>query len=305
MFAIMMHLSCSCIHRLQSNRTLFNYQPALLSKMPLYCKLHKASLIAILLSISPLLVLGQLPSDAEKSYLSNDSYSQYPPWIPESQGLLVFTFRTTQPNCLLVYMDSGQPGLGQFFKLSLVQGVLEARVFGLSFKSEQFTTGEGLNNNENHTISIELNTVASQFTMTLDDLQPEMFSYHPFFPHIGIGGLYFSGIPNNIDVVSESLVRDDENFNGCLMNVRYSNDSTSESDLMAVSLLVENAVTEGCADLCEGVECGGGVCVELYPVGFCNCRGTGMLGASCTEGKLYIHLKPIPDYLISGLKYSP
>ena len=221
----------------------------------------------------------------------------------------MFTFRTTQPNCLLVYMDSGQPGDAPFFKLSLVQGVLEARVLGASLALESVTVGEDLSDNQNHTVSVELNAAGGSFTMTVDGLMSQQLSYfNSFFPHVGTNGLYFGGIPDHIEVASGSMVRDDENFNGCLINVRYSNISTSVSDLMPVDPLIENAVTEQCNDVCEGVECGAGVCVELYPVGVCSCRGTGMLGANCTEGKLYfgIHpLKPIPDYLISDLKCSP
>lgn len=258
------------------------------SKMPLHCKLDKASLIAILLTISPLLALSQLPSNATKSYLTDDSYSLYTPWMPSSQGLLVFTFRTTNPNGLLVYMYSN-PSLF-YFKLSLLNGALVAEIIDpvdFSFSAIIITIEENVNDNENHTVSILLDNINEQFLVTLEGQSPTLVRYSsPFFEdaHIGENGLFFGGAPEI----------DDRHFVGCLMNIRYSNDSTQTSDLTPMSPLAEVSVTDGCINPCDGVECGAGVCVEHFPMGFCDCRGTQLLGANCTEDPA-VHARTFTD----------
>ena len=201
----------------------------------------------------------------------------------------MFTFRTYH-NGLLMYMDSlpreSDQMLGTYFILNLVDGVLETEVLMLStFMMNTERIGENLNDNENHTVSVLLDVVNTELTVTLDGSSITVSYDHGDLTdqNIGTSGLYFGGVPD-IHTVFLSGAENFEHYDGCIMGIRYSNETIG---LMPETPIAENAVTEGCIviDPCDGVECGAGVCVS--PHGICDCRRTGMLGASCTEGKVF------------------
>ncbi len=265
-------------------------------------ELHfKASLL--LLSVFPLLSLGQLPSSASKSYLSDDSYSLYPPWLVD-EGRLEFSFKTSHRNALLLYFESNAEFSGEFFKLSLVNGVLTAEIISTtSFLPVQVSiANQHLNDNQVHTVAVHHDRPSLRFTIQLDQSAPERtINYQAFFPgglnHIAESGLYFGGVPENFTAHVGSSAPSDPHFIGCIINVRYSNDSTQPAnstnnstqpaDLFEAFPQEEVSVTAGCVDdidPCEEVECGDGVCVPSFSVGICDCRGTNKLGANCTEG---------------------
>ncbi len=262
-------------------------------------ELHfKASLL--LLSVFPLLSLGQLPSSASKSYLSDDSYSLYPPWSVD-EGRLEFSFKASHRNGLLLYFDSNAL-FGAFFKLSLVNGVLTAEIIStISFLPVQVSIGnQHLNDNQVHTVAVHHIRSNNRFIIQLDQSVSETFNYLNIVPelnHIAESGLYFGGVPENFTSQTGGSAPSDPHFIGCIMNVRYSNDSTQLADLFEAFPQEEVSVTAGCVDPCEEVECGDGVCVPSFPVGICDCRGTNKLGANCTEG---MHSIDIIMYVIIG-----
>ena len=261
--------------------------------MELQSMIFKASLL--LLTVLPLLSNGQLLSNASKSYLTNGSYSLYPQWlVEENQGRLDFSFRSSQRSGLLMYTEGSDDSLriGEFFKLSLIDGDLAAEVIdSVTFLPVATVLKKCVADNQVHTVTLLHNARARQFTIRIDGDIPQNVIYAILSTdmenHISDSGLYFGGVPDDLgglDPLLSSSAHSDPHFVGCIMDIRYSNDSTDNKDLTEKLSMEEVAITEGCVDFCEGVECGVGVCVPRFPVGICDCRGTNKLGVNCSEG---------------------
>ncbi len=254
--------------------------------------LFKASLSVLLLSLnSPLFShCQQLPSNAtSKSYLTNDSYSLYPAWLVQEQGRLDFSFRTSHRNGLLLYMEGNNFGLGEFFKLSLANGDLIAEILDTSVFVPSITTlSERLNDDGVHTVVIQHNPQDLQFTIRIDGRIPINIHYNLLptsVKRISESGVYIGGVPDNLASLHGSSAPLDPHFIGCIMDIRYSTNSTAVEDLIVETAIEEVSVVEGCVDFCASVNCGGvGTCVPTYPVGICDCRDSNTLGANCTEG---------------------
>lgn len=258
--------------------------------------IFKASLL--LISMLPLFTLAQQLSNTTKSYLTNESFTLYPPWIVQAsnQGSIRFSFRTSQQNGLLLYMDGNAFGddipslaIVQYFKLSVVNGTLAVEIFDLDTLNPSITIiREHINDGQVHTVLInhQKNTGTGSLTIMLDGyitLTYQLFSNED----IGASGLYIAGVNGHQSLMDRANT--DIHFVGCIMDLRYSNDSIQDNDLLPQAPMVEEeSVVEQCVDPCEGVNCGGGVCVGTFPVGTCDCRNTGLLGPDCTEGMCYV-----------------
>lgn len=159
---------------------------------------------------------------------------------------------------------------------------------------QSLTLGSGmfLNDNQPHTLTIYHNPDLQRFEYVLDsDAAVRVPHLAGVTPDFGPGGVFLGGVPPTITALA-ALVNETF-FIGCLEDVLLAN-STISSSSVANSVLqglglvrVGGNVQDGCVDPCLAVSCGQGVCVRRWPDrAFCDCRGTGMMGASCSEGEL-------------------
>lgn len=211
---------------------------------------------------------------------------QYPPWVVDSEGMIILSFRTSESDALLLYMETGTSRQG-YFRVRLLNGALN---IDLSRRPSPFqmyehvveVLGEHLNDNRLHNVSVIRNRASNQYEISLDNVNSVTISLGA--TSTATGSLYIGGVPKTLVPVTDSLL-DDTHFIGCLEDIKYSNTSILIDQLEHHAPVVENGVRENCVDPCSGVNCGSGVCVPRWPTGFCNCQATDLLGVSCTEGK--------------------
>ena len=241
--------------------------------------------VHIMFVILPLIAHCQQTS----KFLNSESFAEYPPWVVVSQGLLKLSFRTSESDGLLLYMDDGFTN-GNFFRTRLLNGVLNIDLLGNDFSTlpqpVAEVLGEHLNDNCLHNVSVRQDHTNAQFMISLDNLAPVTMTYREFET---TSSLFVGGISSSLRPAT-SNVTDDPHFVGCLVDIQYSNTSTVIEQLEYILPITDknvvNNLGENCVDPCEGVSCGSGVCIARWPTGFCDCRGTNMLGESCTEGEL-------------------
>ena len=245
--------------------------------------------VHLMFVIFPLIAHCQQTSNS-KTFLNSESFEEYPPWVVVSQGLLKLSFRTSESDGLLLYMDDGMIN-GDFFRTRLLNGVLNIDLLGNDFFTSTLpqpvseVLGEHLNDNCLHNVSVLRDHTNTQFVISLDNLAPVTMTYTEFATS---SSLFVGGVSSTLRPAT-SNVTDDPHFVGCLVDIQYSNTSTVIDQLEYILPIddknVENNLGGNCVEPCEGVSCGSGVCIARWPTGFCDCRGTNMLGESCTEGE--------------------
>lgn len=235
----------------------------------------------------PLIAHCQQTSNS-KTFLDSGSYAVYPPWVVNSDGLLKLSFITSESDGLLLYMDDGFSN-GDYFRARLLNGTLSVDLLGRTLHTISQPVvkvlGEHLNDNRLHNVSIEQDRSNNRFVIALDSLDPVLLSYSSFgISSTDTSSLFVGGVPNTLLPAASSVI-DDPHFVGCVVDIQYSNTSTLIDQLEYNVPIVENNLRGDCVDPCMGVSCGSGVCVARWPTGFCDCRGTNMLGESCAEGE--------------------
>ena len=243
--------------------------------------------LTALLCISVALCMGQVTS---RTFFGNDSYVRLQRWNPSPQRLLRFTFRTSEQNGLLLFTMSPEGSTREdYLLIRLVKGSLVIDVeLGNILTSETESLGKNLNDNQPHTVTILHDPDIYLFEYKLDSGRPVEETYASnIIPDFGSNGVFIGGVP-----FGTTLFANETYFIGCLENVISASSSNLIIDMDSSSLqalpVVESRgrIQNSCIDPCTTVMCGSGTCVTKWPDrAFCNCRGTGMLGESCSEGK--------------------
>ena len=230
--------------------------------------------------------MGQVTS---RTFFGNDSYVRLQGWNQSPQRLLRFTFRTSEQNGLLLFTMSPEGSTREdYLLIRLVNGSLVIEYGNNIFlTSETKSLGENLNDNQPHTVTVLHDPVIYQFEYKLDSGRLVKKTYTSNIPDFGSNGVFMGGVP-----FGSTLAVNEVYFIGCLENVISASSSNLTVDMDSSSLqalpVVESRgrIQDSCIDPCTRMRCGLGTCIPKWPDhAFCNCRGTGMLGESCSEGK--------------------
>lgn len=135
------------------------------------------------------------------------SYAKYRTWQSSIKGVLFLTFKTTEPDGLLLYADDQHQmrGNGNFIKIKLLDKCLVIQVqisFStehLSFKSEgkSFKLGTQLNDNREHVVKIQ--RYNQNLTMSLDGQMETYVPPNKMSLYIN-SSIFVGGIPPNANV---------------------------------------------------------------------------------------------------------
>lgn len=225
---------------------------------------------------------------------SRESYLVFPEWVATPQRILRFTFRTSELNGVLLYSEGfDRP---DYLLIRLVNGTVEFRLSLEEDNVETKTLGEFLNDNQPHDLTVYHNPDPQilQLEYMLDSEQAMEGYASGLVPAFGPGGVYIGGAPPNEVLPTITSLVNGTSFIGCVENVLSANGSITGSSVPSSMLQtlepeMGGEVQDGCPDPCLDVDCGEGHCVARLPnQTFCDCRGTGMLGEDCSEGKLYV-----------------
>lgn len=93
---------------------------------------------------------------------SQNTFAQFPSWIPGSNGSLELSFQTKDPDGLLLYTDDG--GSYEFFELILVEGSMRLR-YNLGGGAKLLTVGKNLNDGEFHKVKIQRKKERTELTV--------------------------------------------------------------------------------------------------------------------------------------------
>lgn len=244
------------------------------------------TLCALILALQGSSSASPLSQDGavSRTYLGGGSYSQYPPWRAITEGRCQFSFRTSELNGTLLYVDSSGCS-GDYLYLRLRNGGIQLRIRVGTAGELQESFGEHLNDNQLHDVHILHNR--GQFSVSMDGSTVAMVSSPPgventldTHSHVFIGGIPDSYIPDLEYVSSE------QNFVGCVENITFADDSTLSTSLMYRMPTAERNVRIGCEVPCVTDPCNSGTCIPRWPVEnvFCDCRNTLQAGTTCSEG---------------------
>ena len=243
-------------------------------------------LLLLLVALPGLSALPLSQDAAARRLLGRGSLAEFPQWLTLGQGLARLTFRTSESNGFLFYMDGS--GLTEHYMFIRLQGGRVAVDIGLdNSETLQGEFGSELGDNATHTITILHEFML--FDFELDGsiaLSISANSAHlDTRSHVFFGGLPEGYSPHLPAAASEA------SFAGCLEAAQFANGSLQFVDIFTLSPIRENGVVLGCSDPCAGVNCGTGVCVprwiggdDMRGVSFCDCNGTGLAGSNCASG---------------------
>ena len=218
-----------------------------------------------------------------------NTYIQYRHWVVTERGILTFSFRTFNQNCLLLYTDGGS-GSTDFLKLQLIN---EKLVVHTNFGSgtETFELGEELSNGVFHTVQI--NVEAGLMTVYLDQSysKEQRFDNSAADNILQIQTFVFVGGVNKFhtaDMVQQNLALEPR-FTGCIKDLKFTR--TGGETLGTPLIAFEDGTKDGCGETsCENLSftdsCrNNGRCEpQLDGSHQCNCERTGYSGVKCTTG---------------------
>ncbi|KAG8179390.1 hypothetical protein JTE90_003646 [Oedothorax gibbosus] len=227
------------------------------------------------------LVWVLLVQSAAESFVlegSTTSYAQFKRWYADVTDSLSFEFKTTEPNGLLLYLDDG--GLGDFFELKLVDGVIRFR-FNLGGGPMLAHVGKSLHDGEWH--QVEISRSPADTTVRVDEwasgkaMRGEEKEAR-FGNFSGNSFVYVGGIPSwysaKLTQMSLPSALFEPHFKGSVRNVVFSSESglpRRPQDMVEFKGLRSNEL-DACAhhDPCAH----GGACISTDSGAICDCSAT-------------------------------
>lgn len=222
------------------------------------------------------------------TYTESESYVEYPQWLTTQEGLAVFSFRASQANGLLFYLDSDNNG-GHYLVVWLQDGRLKARMEAGGDGPLETTFGEHLNDLSFHKVLIK--HFYQMFEFYLDDqpLRLGNITYDINLVFETQSSVFLGGLPSSYTADYEAAMSM-HSLAGCVENVRFADNSIIGLDLEAKLPLRKHGLLEGCVDNCTSdvSRCNGGECVTSWsnPDGyFCDCSAATSVGENCASGE--------------------
>lgn len=250
--------------------------------------MRRPTTLRFLLAVQCLVLLVhflRVASGAQYTYAGRPgSYARYERWNTGQDGVATFSFKTSQADALLFYLDSSGNG-GNFLVVWLEEGRMNARIEVGSAGPLDTRFGRHLNDLASH--SLLITHTQSRFEFHLDGNKAGEVRYD--FGHIfqTRSSVYIGGLPTSYEPdygPAASL----EPLAGCVDNVKFADGSPNSIQLRSRDPQETNELEEGCVDGCENAQCNGGRCVQNWsrPGGyFCDCSSAENVGEFCTVCK--------------------
>jgi len=87
------------------------------------------------------------------TFTSGRAYLRLPEWSPSRRGRIEFSFKTIQPDGLMM-VTSPSPGRSDFFAIEISDGDLYA-LFNLGAQTQRFRVGRGVSDGRSHQVRID------------------------------------------------------------------------------------------------------------------------------------------------------
>ncbi|XP_066920655.1 neurexin-3-like isoform X2 [Clytia hemisphaerica] len=244
-------------------------------------------------------------SAAPPGYTMNaKSYIVHEKLTLNGQGSIVFKFKTTLSQGLLMYIDGKktQKRDGNYLLIQLVQSKLVVKLqIGVRLESGlldktptdlNITLGENLNDRMYHYVEVEISK--GKVTVMLDH-QSRSYTDQRGKTLTLASPVYVGGVPvKDFEEVVFTRTYLEEKFVGCISSIGYRHGNrTSKQKYLKVVKTQESK--KGCHDQCliqPILQCkNGGKCLNLFSKEntACDCRGTGYAGPTCSTASQPLH----------------
>ncbi|ESO92611.1 hypothetical protein LOTGIDRAFT_162527 [Lottia gigantea] len=237
------------------------------------------------------------------------SYIGFSPQYTSGQSQHIeLKFRTRQPNGLLFHhyllpFDKNKFPLLYHYELyaEIRKGYLRVG-HQVNQYSQLLTLGQGLNDDQWHSLSWDLDSSDGLMSVQLDN-ETKSLSLEVYGWGSGKEILKWSQLPSIISFGATNKSESQEFFYfiGCLADLKYSRE---DGILIAIPIQKISGVTQGCSDLCTGSNpCqNGGRCINMYTTTKCDCFGTNYEGSKCENKEI---LFSVADYFVTRLHTGP
>ncbi|CAG00107.1 unnamed protein product, partial [Tetraodon nigroviridis] len=215
---------------------------------------------------------------------SEGQWARYIRWDASSRSDLMFQFKTSEPEGMLLYFDDG--GFCDFLLLTLSEGRLQLRV-SIDCAETTITSDKMVNDGRWHFAAVNRHNLRTGLAVDGQSKTGEVRPQRQFMKIVS--DLFLGGLPGDIRTSAITLpsVRELPPFKGIITDLSYGSKqlpmliNSQKVRLEMIGLCTENP--------CEN----GGICSLADGETYCDCSKTGYVGRYCTEG--LAHLKAEQD----------
>uniref|UniRef100_H3CWE7 Neurexin 3b n=1 Tax=Tetraodon nigroviridis TaxID=99883 RepID=H3CWE7_TETNG len=227
---------------------------------------------------------------------SEGQWARYIRWDASSRSDLMFQFKTSEPEGMLLYFDDG--GFCDFLLLTLSEGRLQLRV-SIDCAETTITSDKMVNDGRWHFAAVNRHNLRTGLAVDGQSKTGEVRPQRQFMKIVS--DLFLGGLPGDIRTSAITLpsVRELPPFKGIITDLSYGSKqlpmliNSQKVRLEMIGLCTENP--------CEN----GGICSLADGETYCDCSKTGYVGRYCTEVfassfKGLAHLKAEQEMNIKG-----
>uniref|UniRef100_A0A674MJ85 Neurexin 3b n=1 Tax=Takifugu rubripes TaxID=31033 RepID=A0A674MJ85_TAKRU len=209
---------------------------------------------------------------------SEGQWARYTRWDASSRSDLMFQFKTSEPEGMLLYFDDG--GFCDFLLLAVSEGRLQLR-FSIDCAETTVTSGQMVDDGRWHFAAVNRHNLRTGLAVDGLTKTGEVRPQRQFMKVVS--DLFLGGLPGDIRTSAITLpsVRELPPFKGIITDLSYGSKqlpmliNSQKVRLEMMGLCTENP--------CEN----GGICSLADGETYCDCTKTGYVGRYCTEGKSY------------------
>uniref|UniRef100_H2VA65 Neurexin 3b n=1 Tax=Takifugu rubripes TaxID=31033 RepID=H2VA65_TAKRU len=207
---------------------------------------------------------------------SEGQWARYTRWDASSRSDLMFQFKTSEPEGMLLYFDDG--GFCDFLLLAVSEGRLQLR-FSIDCAETTVTSGQMVDDGRWHFAAVNRHNLRTGLAVDGLTKTGEVRPQRQFMKVVS--DLFLGGLPGDIRTSAITLpsVRELPPFKGIITDLSYGSKqlpmliNSQKVRLEMMGLCTENP--------CEN----GGICSLADGETYCDCTKTGYVGRYCTEGK--------------------
>lgn len=207
---------------------------------------------------------------------SEGQWARYIRWDASSRSDLMFQFKTSEPEGMLLYFDDG--GFCDFLLLTVSEGRLQLRV-SIDCAETTVSSDQMVDDGRWHFAAVNRHNLRTGLAVDGQTKTGEVRPQRQFMKVIS--DLFLGGLPGDIRTSAITLpsVRELPPFKGIITDLSYGSKqlpmliNSQKVRLEMMGLCTENP--------CEN----GGICSLADGETYCDCTKTGYVGRYCTEGK--------------------
>ncbi|XP_056872583.1 neurexin 3b isoform X15 [Takifugu flavidus] len=207
---------------------------------------------------------------------SEGQWARYTRWDASSRSDLMFQFKTSEPEGMLLYFDDG--GFCDFLLLTVSEGRLQLR-FSIDCAETTVTSGQMVDDGRWHFAAVNRHNLRTGLAVDGQTKTGEVRPQRQFMKVVS--DLFLGGLPGDIRTSAITLpsVRELPPFKGIITDLSYGSKqlpmliNSQKVRLEMMGLCTENP--------CEN----GGICSLADGETYCDCTKTGYVGRYCTEAR--------------------